>query len=134
MIGRCEDPRAPHFEYWGGRGIRVCERWRGSFANFLADVGLRPGSRHSLDRIDVNGHYEPGNVRWATAAEQQHNRRDNIVVEAFGQKRTAIDWSAESGIRLDTIVARLKRGWPPERAVTEPPAPWRQHAPECALG
>ena len=76
MIGRCEDPKRVGYSYYGGRGIRVCDRWRHDFAAFLSDVGVRPSSDHSLDRIDPNGNYEPSNVRWATRSEQQHNRRD----------------------------------------------------------
>jgi hypothetical protein len=77
MLARCTNPRVSHYENYGGRGIRVCERWR-SFANFLADMGERPSINHSIDRRDVDGHYEPGNCRWATQAEQRANRRDAI--------------------------------------------------------
>src|SRR5688572_5961440 len=74
MKTRCYNPNCNRYERYGGRGIVVCERWRTSFVNFLADLGLRPSPKHSLDRIDSNGNYEPGNVRWATDAEQQNNR------------------------------------------------------------
>lgn len=74
MIQRCENPKAIGYERYGGRGIRVCERWQ-SFADFASDVGERPSAKHSIDRIDPNGNYEPGNVRWATAAEQARTRR-----------------------------------------------------------
>lgn len=78
MIHRCENPNFRQYADWGGRGIRVCARWRSSFADFLADVGPRPSPKHSIDRIDVNGNYEPGNVRWATAVEQNSNRRNSM--------------------------------------------------------
>lgn len=73
MIKRCENGRAINYPHYGGRGIRVCERWRHDFAAFLKDVGERPTPQHSLDRINNDGHYEPGNVRWATRREQALN-------------------------------------------------------------
>jgi hypothetical protein len=75
MIQRCTNPNVKCWRHYGGRGIQVSERWRLSFTDFLADVGPRPSMRHSLDRIDVNGHYEPANVRWATRSEQRRNQR-----------------------------------------------------------
>ena len=72
---RCRDPQQPCWKDYGGRGIQVCDRWNESFEAFLADMGEKPSPQHSLDRIDPNGHYEPGNCRWATTAEQQNNKR-----------------------------------------------------------
>ena len=77
MLQRCGNPRAHNYKYYGGRGIRVCDRWVNSYTDFLLDVGRKPTDEHTLDRIDVNGNYEPGNVRWATWSEQAANKRDN---------------------------------------------------------
>lgn len=75
MKGRCEYECVNSYELYGGRGIDVCDRWKNSFENFLADMGPKPSPQHSIDRIDGNKEYEPGNCRWSTALEQRHNRR-----------------------------------------------------------
>lgn len=75
MLGRCSNPNCKDWKNYGGRGIFVCDRWRAGFQNFLDDMGRRPSNEFSIDRVDVNGNYEPGNCRWATAKEQVDNRR-----------------------------------------------------------
>lgn len=118
IIGRCANPRNRRFKDYGGRGVAVCERWRSSFAAFLADMGPRPSPGHSIDRHpDKNGNYEPGNCRWATSVEQNRNRRDNRFITAFGKTRCVAEWAELLGIKRTLIKDRLRRGWAPERAL-----------------
>lgn len=88
MLSRCYHKRNASYDDYGGRGIRVCARWRESFENFFADMGPRPSSRHSVDRIDVHGHYEPSNCRWATIETQSRRRRSSrLTMEAVEEIR-----------------------------------------------
>lgn len=80
MLSRCYNEKSTSYPFYGGRGISVCNRWRLSFVDFIADVGERPSPRHSMDRVNTNGNYEPANVRWVTHTEQCRNRRSNISV------------------------------------------------------
>lgn len=79
LINRCENPRNADYSKYGGRGISVCARWRHNFTDFYTDMGQRPSANHSIDRIDVNGNYEPSNCRWATKSEQQKNKRPKKI-------------------------------------------------------
>lgn len=119
MVARCTNPRDSAYDNYGGRGIRVCERWR-VFENFLADMNHKPTAGHSLDRIDNNGNYEPGNCRWGTKEEQSENRRSNCPVTAFGRTQNVGQWEREFGFGCGVIGKRLRRGWSPERAITTP--------------
>ncbi len=109
MRHRCTSPNWPRFAAYGGRGIRVCERWS-SYAAFLADMGRRPSPKHSLDRIDNNGNYEPGNCRWATRSQQARNMRSNHFVVIDGESATLMEWAERSGLDVGCIKGRLKRG------------------------
>lgn len=121
MHSRCRHRTARSYPNYGGRGIAVCERW-GSFENFLADMGPRPSPRHSIDRIDVNGNYEPSNCRWATRIEQARNTRKNRIITVGGATMCLAEWSEMTGVDDATIVNRLDRGWDEWRAVFEPPS------------
>ncbi len=120
MIQRCEVPQNIGFPLYGGRGIRVCHAWRVSFAAFAADMGEPPTSRHSLERIDVNGHYEPGNVRWATVYEQGRNKRNNHRISHDGLTLTLIEWSERLQINRATLAYRMHAGWSIADALTLP--------------
>jgi hypothetical protein len=119
MHGRCRHKTDKRYEQYGGRGIRVCERWA-TYEAFLADVGRRPSAKHSLDRINVNGHYEPGNVRWATQIEQQRNRTNNRHITFRGRTQTLSAWVEELELVRTRVWARLSMGWDVERAFTAP--------------
>lgn len=120
MINRCENPRVPSYQRYGARGIRVCDRWRKNFADFFVDVGPRPSPQHSIDRIDTNGHYEPGNVRWATTIEQAQNRRTNKTLTLNGETLCIAEWARRTGISGSCLIARNAAGWTDERALTTP--------------
>lgn len=120
MIMRCanlDDAR------YGGRGITVCDRWRSGFLNFLADMGRRPTSSHSIDRINVNGNYEPGNCRWATSIEQQNNRSNNRRISHNGREYTLTQLAALSVVQMATLGKRLDRGWSVDDAISLPASP-----------
>jgi len=117
MISRCENVNNSDFANYGGRGIRVCERWRESFEAFFADMGPRPTAGHSVDRVDVNGNYVLDNCRWSTQRQQQRNRRNNRWITAHGITLTLAEWSERTGIRPGVILRRLKIGWKPDDAV-----------------
>ena len=111
MINRCTNERCPEWHIYGGRGITVCERWRDNFEAFLADMGHRPTSRHSIDRIDNNGNYEPANCRWATPKEQARNLRKNLVVDLDGRSVTLAEACEVTGINYGAAKYRLKAGY-----------------------
>ena len=112
MLSRCRNPNTPRFDCYGGRGIKVCKRWERSFIAFLADVGFRPSTRHSLDRIKNDRGYFPGNVRWATRAEQLANRRNSLIVLVDGKRLPAKEAASLIGMSYRTIRRRVKSGLP----------------------
>jgi hypothetical protein len=120
MIGRCHRPSDPAYPGYGGRGIVVCEEWRSSFVAFFSHIGPRPSPQHSLDRLDNDKGYEPGNVRWATRVQQQNNRRMNHRLTWNGQTMTVTEWSRQTDLSVDCIIDRLGRGWPMHLILTVP--------------
>jgi hypothetical protein len=109
MLNRC---RSPNFKQWadyGGRGIRVCERWQKSYAAFVEDMGPRPDG-FTLDRVDNDGNYEPGNCRWASRSDQQRNRRIAEFVTIDGASHRLIDLVEKSGLNAESVRKRVRRG------------------------
>lgn len=119
MNSRCSNPKLANYANYGGRGIKVCERWK-SFENFVADMGIRPEG-YSIDRINNDGDYEPSNCRWATTKQQLNNKRVNRILVLNGESRTIAEWSEKLGIGWYTIRSRVDRyGWTIEKALTTP--------------
>lgn len=116
MLDRCHNPRYKKYADYGGRGIKVCARWRASFENFLEDMGPRPVGK-TLDRKDNDKGYSPGNCRRATREEQQNNTRTNRRLTWEGLTLTVAEWARRQGINVETLRARLKQGWPVPRAL-----------------
>jgi len=116
---RCTNPNYKSFRRYGGRGIKVCERWR-SFDAFFVDMGARPSPHHSIDRINNDGDYEPANCRWASPIEQQSNKSTNRLLTWNGETHTQAEWARRSGLPVTIIRARLREGWSVERTLGQP--------------
>lgn len=118
---RCSRPKRREFGAYGGRGITVCLRWIDSFENFYADMGPRPSRKHSIDRIDANGNYEPNNCRWATAKEQRINQR-RVTLHTFnGVTGTLKDLAKHAGISYTAVRQRIHSlKWTLDKALTKP--------------
>jgi len=118
MKGRCCLPRHPQYPDYGGRGIHVCDDWRDSFVAFLSHVGNRPSDSHSIDRIDNERGYEPGNVRWATMIQQAQNTRTVRRFDFFGESLTLTEAATKFGINRERLRGRiLTCGISPEEAI-----------------
>lgn len=121
MKERCYRKKHPYYKNYGGRGIKVCDRWLEpgkGFANFLDDMGKRPGGYtrngrplYTLDRIDTNGDYCPENCRWATVKEQCRNKRNNVVLTFQGETHCVTEWAEKLGINRSTIYMRIHYGY-----------------------
>ncbi len=120
MISRTTNPNNRSWDRYGGRGITVCERWRVDFGNFYADMGPRPSARHSIDRIDNNGNYEPDNCRWALPYTQTRNTRRNRKRFYRGKAYCLAELAELAGINYSTMKDRLLKKWPIDKAVETP--------------
>jgi hypothetical protein len=117
MKKRCLNPKSSDYKNYGGRGIKVCDRWVHNFKDFFSDMGKCPPGL-TLERIDNNGNYEPSNCRWATRKEQGINTRNNRRIELNGQIKTVSEWAEITDIPDSTLRTRLRDGWTPEVTVT----------------
>lgn len=121
MLTRCYNPHREGWKNYGGRGITVCDRWRASFENFLADMGERPAGL-TLERKDNDGPYSPENCIWATRSEQARNTRNTVWLNVGGERLTVSEAAREAGIKPVTLHSRLRLGWDLTKALTTPPA------------
>ena len=120
MKDRCRNPRAKAFKHYGGRGIRVCERWSNDFHAFVSDMGPRPDG-FMIDRIDVNGNYSPENCRWVSAKDSQRNRRDTQRVVIDGTSYLVRELVLSSGRKDETIMRRAAEGLPMAEVIAAEP-------------
>jgi len=114
---RCLNVNSKVFEHYGGRGITICNRWKNSFENFLKDMGFAP-PKYEIERINVNGNYEPNNCKWATRQEQCSNRRQNKFITFNDITKTYTQWEKELGLKPTTISQRKRYGWCDEKCLT----------------
>ena len=119
MKRRCENPHTKAWQWYGGNGVTVCARWH-QFESFLEDMGVHPGPGYSLDRMDHDKGYEPGNCRWATVAMQHRNMSSNRLLTLDGITQPLCDWAEAKGLNAGTIRSRLRYGWSVERALMTP--------------
>ena len=121
MIARCYNEKTESYHNYGGRGIAVCDRWIDNPANFINDMGLPSNKSLTLERIDVNGNYDPSNCKWASMKEQQRNKRNNTVIEFNGESLCFSEWCEKLGFKKSTLKNRLTvRGWSIEKSLTTP--------------
>jgi len=120
MLGRCENPNREKYRIYGARGITICREWH-DYMNFKK-WALENGYEDTLtiDRIDVNGNYEPSNCRWATLRQQANNTRQNVFISFGGETHTVTEWSRIKGINVKALMSRFNLGWSIDKALTQP--------------
>lgn len=112
---RCLSKEVEPYQDYGARGITICDRWLNSLEAFVEDVGLPQQKSDSIDRINVDGNYEPGNCRWATRSQQMRNIRTNHLVTIDGETQPVIYWAEKAGISHGLMLFRLRCGWTGQR-------------------
>ena len=122
MRDRCLDPRHQKFPIYGGRGIKVCERWA-EFKNFMLDMGRKPDPKFAIEREDVNGNYEPKNCRWISRKDQGRNKRNSVFVTYQGKRILLLDLVEQIGLSRQLVYERLKLGWTLAQAIALPLQP-----------
>jgi hypothetical protein len=120
MKYRCLDKGCDQYHNYGGRGITICKQWIDSYECFLSDMGPRPSRQYTLDRIDNNGKYEPGNCRWATRKEQANNTSTNKWITFNGKTATVTQWADSIGLKASILHKRLSNKWPIDVAILTP--------------
>lgn len=120
MLKRCNDPSSSHYKYYGGRGIKVCDRWLHSFEHFIADMGACPDG-FSIDRLNNSLGYFPENCAWRDDKSQMRNKRSNKLITHLGETLCVAEWCEKLNLPYNRVYQRLKAGWPVEMIFTEPP-------------
>lgn len=120
MKERCLYPKHKAYSRYGGRGIKVCDRWINDFHSFILDMGVPPTKKHTIDRIDVNGNYEPSNCRWATLEEQNQNTSRTRWIDYLGEKYSLSMLCKKFGFNYKRMEGRLDAGWTLEDAINKP--------------
>ncbi len=120
---RCYSASNPNYQFYGARNINIHTSWMLSYDTFrrelLAEIGHRPTKKHSIDRINNSGNYEPDNLKWSTSREQSNNRRTNTLISIDNRTQTLTEWCRELRLNRPTVSSRLRRGWQVERALRQ---------------
>ena len=121
MKQRCYNEHIDGYKYYGGRGIIICDEWRNNFEFFYKwSISNGYTDKKTIDRIEVNGNYEPSNCRWVTSKEQANNRRSNRIINYKGESKSMKQWADEKGIGYNALCIRIKKGWSIEKALETP--------------